>query len=89
MGTNSIVERYNGFKNDVSEKNTIINLQEEFEKGKILEENLSENQRKELEKLYDEQIKEIEMKIIKKRKELIKITREVNGYYMKILNEKK
>ena len=70
------------------ERNDLIILQQKFEDGKITEDNLTEKQKKELEKLYDEQIEQLNCSIRNKRKKLNKKTMEVNEYFRKIINKK-
>ena len=48
---------------EFEEKNKILKLQKDYEKGIIKEENLSEKEKNELFLLYNEQIKELEEEI--------------------------
>lgn len=75
-------------KSSLSNSKYLLNLQKMYEEGKILEKELTYNQKKQLEKLYDEQISELNIKIYRKRKELIKITSEVNNSLKKAIENK-
>lgn len=56
---NHVYEK-NNFITDLKEKREILTLQEQFETGKILEENISADQKNYLINLYKEQIKTLE-----------------------------
>lgn len=56
---NHVYEK-NNFITDLKEKREILTLQEQFETGKILEENISDDQKNHLINLYKEQIKTLE-----------------------------
>lgn len=48
---------------EFEEKNKVLKLQKDYEDGKILEEELTEEQKDQLMELYNEQIKELEDEI--------------------------
>ena len=58
---------------DNKKRRELLELQKKYENGEILEENLSDEQKQELEKLYDEQIQQLEDKIKEKKYELKEI----------------
>lgn len=85
---NSHSKFYTQMRKEVEQRKEVLDLQYEFEHGMVSEEDLSENQKNDLEKLYDEQIKELENNIANKQKELEKKMNMVNEYYKKMINLK-
>ena len=73
-------------KREMKEKNEILILQSRLEKGEILEESLTEKQKAELEKLYDEQIRELKEKIEKEEYNL-KLKEDLIRKYIKMLKK--
>ena len=66
----------------------LLELQQKYENGEILEESLSEEQKIELEKLYDEQIQKLDEKIKEKKYELKQKINTVNTYYKEAIKLK-
>lgn len=66
----------------------LLELQQKYENGDIIEEELSEEQIKELEKLYDEQIQKLDEKIKEKKYELKQKIHTVNLYYKEAIKLK-
>lgn len=66
----------------------LLELQQKYENGEILEESLSEEQKIELEKLYDEQIQKLDEKIKEKKYELKQKIHTVNTYYKEAIKLK-
>lgn len=73
-------------KNSFEKRKILLQLQNDFELGLILESDLTKNQIQELEKLYDEQINELDRKINKKKKILIDKIKTNNKNYKKAIN---
>ena len=72
---------FSNLKYETLKLQELIKLQEKFEQGLILEEDLTKEQVKELEKLYDEQIIELDNNIQKKERILYKKISLNNEYY--------
>jgi len=75
-------------KKDLEKRQEIIKLQNMFEEGKIQEADLTPEQRRNLERLYDEQIIELDNEITLKKKVLNEKINIVNGYYKKLIDLK-
>ena len=73
---------FENIKKDTIKRIKILDLQQKFEDGLILENNLSDEEKIELEKLYDEQIQELDIKIARKETEL-KRKIALNNEYLK------
>ena len=73
-------------KNSFEKRKILLQLQNDFELGLISESNLTKNQIQELEKLYDEQINELDRKINKKKKIFIDKIKTNNKNYKKAIN---
>lgn len=74
----------NFFKNirkDTIKRLELLELQKKFEDGLISENNMNEAQKVDLEKLYDEQIQELDYKIQRKENELKRKIIQNNEYY--------
>lgn len=85
MVRNSFLEN---IRKNTQERNELLKLQIMYEKGIILEEELSDTQKYQLEKLYDEQIIELDINISKKEKELKQKIIKNNDYYQKAIELK-
>ena len=72
-------------KNSFEKRKILLQLQNDFELGLISESDLTKNQIQELEKLYDEQINELDRKINKKKKILIDKIKTNNKNYKKAI----
>ena len=73
-------------KNSFEKRKILLQLQNDFELGLISESDLTKNQIQELEKLYDEQINELDREINKKKKILIYKIKTNNKNYKKAIN---
>ena len=73
-------------KNSFEKRKILLQLQNDFELGLISESDLTKNKIQELEKLYDEQINELDRKINKKKKILIDKIKTNNKNYKKAIN---
>ncbi len=73
---------------DNKKRRELLELQKKYENGEILEEDLSDEQKQELEKLYDEQIQQLEDKIKEKKYELKQKIYTVNTYYKEAIKLK-
>ena len=73
-------------KNSFEKRKILLQLQNDLELGLISESDLTKNQIQELEKLYDEQITELDRKINKKKKILIDKIKTNNINYKKAIN---
>ena len=72
---------FENIRKETIQRLELLELQKKYEEGLILEENMTEKQRIELEKLYDEQISELDTKIEIKEKELKRKIIQNNEYY--------
>ncbi len=75
-------------QNENRKRKELLELQKKYENGEVLEEELSEEQKEELEKLYDEQISELDIKIKEKKNELKQKIKKVNTYYKEAIKLK-
>ncbi len=73
-------------KNSFEKRKILLQLQNDFELGLISESDLTKNQIQELEKLYDEQINELDRKINKKKKILIDKIKTNNRNYKRAID---
>lgn len=78
----------NQLKKDNQERNAILKIQKDFENGNITENELTEEQKAQLEKMYDEQIEELDRKIKDKKMELNSKIKKVNNCYQKLIDLK-
>lgn len=85
-----IKSTYNDFRNQmrhgIEEKRKILNLQSKYENGEILEADLTDNQKLELEGLYNEQIKDLKEKISREERNL-KLKKELINKYSVMLKK--
>ena len=72
---------FENIRKETIQRLELLELQKKYEEGLILEEDMTEKQRIELEKLYDEQISELDTKIEIKEKELKRKIIQNNEYY--------
>ena len=72
---------FSTLRNETLKRQKILKLQKKFEQGLILESDLSKEEVIELEKLYDEQILELDTNIQKKESILYKKISLNNEYY--------
>ncbi len=72
---------FENIRKETIQRLELLELQKKYEEGLILEEDMTEKQRIELEKLYDEQISELDSKIEIKEKELKRKIIQNNEYY--------
>ena len=72
---------FENIRKETIQRLKLLELQKKYEEGLILEEDMTEKQRIELEKLYDEQISELDTKIEIKEKELKRKIIQNNEYY--------
>ena len=79
---------FENIKKDTTKRLKIIELQKKFESGLILENDLSNEEKIELERLYDEQIQELDMKIARKENELKRKIILNNKYFAKAIEKK-
>ena len=80
---------FENIRKDTIQRLELLELQKKYEEGLILEEDMTEKQRIELEKLYDEQILELDIKISQKEKELKKKIIQNNEYYKMAIEQLK
>lgn len=78
-------DNFSNLKDMTLIRQKLLRLQEQFENGLILEKDLSEEEIKALEKLYDEQILKIDNEILKKESVLYKKISLNNEYYRKAI----
>lgn len=76
----------NKVKQKTEERKEILELQHAYESGKILEKDLSKNQKQDLRKLYDEQISDLENMIANKKIELNRKQDLVRKYYKVLMS---
>lgn len=81
-------ELIDSLQEENEKRRKLLNLQQKYEKGEILEDELSEEQKEELEKLYDEQIQKLDEKIKEKKYELKQKIHTVNTYYKEAIKFK-
>ena len=72
---------FENIRKETIQRLELLELQKKYEEGLILEDDMTEKQRIELEKLYDEQISELDTKIEIKEKELKRKIIQNNEYY--------
>lgn len=75
-------------KIEQEKRNKILELQNKLENGEISEKQLSKQEAKELEQLYESQIKELNINIELKKKELSSKINKVNELYKKAIEMK-
>lgn len=75
-------------RKDTLKRLRLLNLQKKFETGLISENNLSAEEKIELEKLYDEQLIQLDIKIKNKKNQLKKKIILNNEYYKKLIEIK-
>ena len=85
MNENNIRDK---LKIEQEKRNKILELQNKLENGEISEKQLSKQEAKELEQLYESQIKELNINIELKKKELSSKINEVNELYKKAIEMK-
>ena len=68
-------------KEKADSKKKLLDLQRQFEDGKITEEEMTDFEKVELEKLYNEQIEELNNMILAKKKEIKQKIKRINMYY--------
>ena len=85
MNENNIRDK---LKNEQKKRNKILELQNKLENGEISEKQLSKQEAKELEQLYESQIKELNINIELKKKELSSKINKVNELYKKAIEMK-
>ena len=78
---------FENIRKDTIQRLELLELQKKFENGLITEEDMTETQKNELEKLYDEQILELDSKIEMKEKELKRKIMQNNEYYKLAINK--
>ena len=72
---------FENIRKDTMQRLELLELQKKFENGLITEDEMTEKQKIELEKLYDEQISELDNKILQKENELKRKIIQNNEYY--------
>ena len=82
MNENNIRDK---LKIEQEKRNKILELQNKLENGEISEKQLSKQEAKELEQLYESQIKELNINIELKKKELSSKINKVNELYKKAI----
>ena len=85
MNENNIRDK---LKIEQEKRNKILELQNKLENGEISEKQLSKQEAKELEQLYESQIKELNINIELKKKELSSKINKVNELYKKAIKMK-
>ena len=85
MNENNIRDK---LKIEQEKRNKILELQNKLENGEISEKQLSKQETKELEQLYESQIKELNINIELKKKELSSKINKVNELYKKAIEMK-
>lgn len=85
MNENNIRDK---LKIEQEKRNKILELQNKLENGEISEKQLSIQEAKELEQLYESQIKELNINIELKKKELSSKINKVNELYKKAIEMK-
>ena len=85
MNENNIRDK---LKIEQEKRNKILELQNKLENGEISEKQLSKQEAKELEQLYESQIKELNINIELKKKELSSKINKVNELYKKAIEMK-
>lgn len=80
---------FENIRKETIQRLELLVLQKKFENGLITENDMSETQKKELEKLYDEQILELDAKIEMKEKELKRKIMQNNEYYKMAIEQLK
>ena len=85
MNENNIRDK---LKIEQEKRNKILELQNKLENGEISEKQLSKEEAKELEQLYESQIKELNINIELKKKELSSKINKVNELYKKAIEMK-
>lgn len=80
---------FQDIRKDTIKRLELLELQKKFENGLIVEENMSATQKKNLERLYDEQIQELDIKIAVKENELKRKIIQNNEYYKKAIEQLK
>lgn len=85
MNENNIRDK---LKIEQEKRNKILELQNKLENGEISEKQLSKQEAKELEQLYESQIKELNINIELKKKELSSKINRVNELYKKAIEMK-
>ena len=85
MNENNIRDK---LKIEQEKRNKILELQNKLENGEISEKQLSKQEAKELEQLYESQIKELNINIELKKKELRSKINKVNELYKKAIEMK-
>lgn len=85
MNENNIRDK---LKIEQEKRNKILELQNKLENGEISEKQLSKQEAKELEQLYESQIKELNINIELKKKELGSKINKVNELYKKAIEMK-
>lgn len=68
-------------KQDLEKKNENLKLKRKYENGKVLEKDLSNVQKSDLKKLYDEQIMGLMNKVNQKKKEIEEKDELINKYF--------
>ena len=79
---------FENIRKDTLKKIRLLNLQKKFETGLISENDLSAGEKIELEKLYDEQLIQLDIKIKNKKNQLKKKITLNNEYYKKLIEIK-
>lgn len=72
---------FENIRKDTMQRLELLELQRKYEEGLISEYDMTETQKVELEKLYDEQILELDTKIQQKENELKRKIMQNNEYY--------
>lgn len=85
MNENNIRDK---LKIEQEKRNKILELQNKLENGEISEKQLSKQEAKELKQLYESQIKELNINIELKKKELSSKINKVNELYKKAIEMK-
>ena len=85
MNENNIRDK---LKIEQEKRKRILELQNKLENGEISEKQLSKQEAKELEQLYESQIKELNINIELKKKELSSKINKVNELYKKAIEMK-
>ena len=85
MNENNIRDK---LKIEQEKRNKILELQNKLENGEISEKQLSKQEAKELEQLYESQINELNINIELKKKELSSKINKVNELYKKAIEMK-